>query len=291
MIHTIENEILSVSAETKGGELTSLKRKDTGIEYLWQGDPAYWSGRAYNLFPICGRLTEGKYTYKGQTYLMGSHGFVRNSEMTLVEKTDNSMTFRLTDSPETLAQYPFSFVFEVTYTIVKDKLIHRFAVKNTGNEDLIFTLGGHPGFNVPLGEEVPFEEWYLEFDEPCKPEYIVFSKACLCDGYAPYPLKEDKIMPLRHDMFDDDAIFLRGAANGVTLKSDRSSHGVYVTYPDMNHVGVWHKPKSDAPYVCIEPWRGVPSDDGKIDDFATKREMIRLAPDGEYTNDMEITLF
>ena len=291
MIYSIENEILSVSADTMGGELASVRRKDTGIEYLWQGDGTYWTGRAYNLFPICGRLTEGKYTYKGKTYEMGSHGFVRNSEMTLIEQTARSMTFRLTDSADTLGQYPFPFVFDVTYTIAENKLIHRFTVKNTGNEDLLFTLGGHPGFNVPLGEDIPFEEWYLEFDAPCKPEYIVFSAACLCDGYAPYALKNDRIMPLRHDLFDNDAIFLRNTAKAVTLKSDRSSHGVRVSYPDMNHVGVWHKPKTDAPYVCIEPWRGVPSDDGVIDDFDTKREMIRLAPNGTYENEMEITLF
>lgn len=291
MIYTIENELLSVSADTKGGELSSLKRKDTDIEYLWQGDASYWTGRAYNLFPICGRLTEGKYTYGGKTYEMGSHGFTRGSEMTLVAQTEDSMTFRLTESEETLAQYPFPFVLDVTYTIAENKLIHRFTVKNTGESELIFTLGGHPGFNVPLGDAVPFEEWYLEFDAPCKPEYIVFSPACLCDGYAPYELKKDRVMPLRHDMFDNDAIFLRNTAPGVTLKSDRSTHGVHVLYPDMNHVGVWHKPKTDAPYVCIEPWRGVPSDDGVIDDFATKREMIHLAPGAVYENAMEITLF
>ncbi|MBO5111154.1 MAG: aldose 1-epimerase family protein [Clostridia bacterium] len=291
MIYSIENEILSVSADTKGGELASVKRKDTGIEYLWQGDAAYWTGRAYNLFPICGRLTEGKYTYRGQTYEMGSHGFVRNSQMTLVEQTERSMTFRLTDSAETMAQYPFSFVFDVTYTLVENKLIHRFTVKNTGDDELLFTLGGHPGFNLPLGDDVPFEDWYLEFDAPCKPEYIVFSAACLCDGYAPYALKDDCVMPLRHDLFDNDAIFLKDTAKGVTLKSDRSTHGVHVAYPDMTHVGVWHKPKTDAPYVCIEPWYGVPSDDGVIDDFSTKRGMLRLLPGETYSTDMEIILF
>ena len=98
-------------------------------------------------------------------------------------------------------------------------------------------------------------------------------------------------MPLRHDLFDNDAIFLKDTAKGVTLKSDRSTHGVHVAYPDMTHVGVWHKPKTDAPYVCIEPWYGVPSDDGVIDDFSTKRGMLRLLPGETYSTDMEIILF
>lgn len=291
MIYTIENDILSVSVDTKGAELASVKRKDNGIEYLWQGDPAYWTGRAYNLFPICGRLNGGKYTYRGKTYEMGSHGFVRNSELTVVEQTPISLTFRLTDSAATREMYPFAFVYDVTYILDGDKLIHRYTVSNPGEDELIFTVGGHPGFNLPLGDDVPFEEWYLAFDAPCKPEYIVFSAACLCDGFAPYPLKDDRIMPLRHDLFDGDAIFLRGTGAGVTLRSDRSSHGVRLTYPDMPYVGVWHKPKTDAPYVCIEPWRGIPADDAAVDDLDTKKEMLKLTPGESYQNDMVITLF
>lgn len=291
MTYTIENDILSVTVDAKGAELASVKRKDSGIEYLWQGDAAYWTGRAYNLFPICGRLNDGKYTYRGKIYEMGSHGFVRNSELALAEQTESSLTFRLTDSESTRAIYPFSFDYNVTYILDGNKLVHRYTVKNPGDGELIFTVGGHPGFNVPLDRNSVFEDWYLEFDSSCKPEYIVFSSACLCDGFAPYPLKENRIMPLRHDLFDDDAIFLHNVAAGVTLKSDRSEHGVHVSYPKMNYVGVWHKPKTDAPYVCIEPWRGIPADDSAVDDLETKKEMLRLAPGEVYENDMVITLF
>ena len=63
MIQTIENEFLIVQINDTGAELVSLKSKKTGIEYLWQGDAKYWKGRSPVLFPICGRLYKGKYTF------------------------------------------------------------------------------------------------------------------------------------------------------------------------------------------------------------------------------------
>ena len=75
MIYTIENDSIRVQISDVGAELQSIVGKKDNTEYLWQGDAQYWSGRAYNLFPICGRLTDGKYTYQGKTYEMNLHGF------------------------------------------------------------------------------------------------------------------------------------------------------------------------------------------------------------------------
>lgn len=66
MNYTIFNDFLEVTVSDVGAELMSVKSKKDGTEYLWQGDPAFWAGRAYNLFPICGRLTEGRYTFKAR---------------------------------------------------------------------------------------------------------------------------------------------------------------------------------------------------------------------------------
>ncbi|HFU4208964.1 TPA: aldose 1-epimerase family protein, partial [Streptococcus suis] len=49
----LKNENLTVQFSELGGQIISIKDKD-GIEYLWQGDPTYWSGQAPVLFPICG---------------------------------------------------------------------------------------------------------------------------------------------------------------------------------------------------------------------------------------------
>ena len=80
MIYTIENEYLSVSVEDIGAQLKSIYHKKSETEFLWQGDPKYWKGRAYNLFPIVGRLYDGKYTYNGKTYELERHGFARGKK-------------------------------------------------------------------------------------------------------------------------------------------------------------------------------------------------------------------
>ena len=64
MLYTIENEQIRVEISDRGAEIMSIVGKKSGHEYLWQGDAKYWASRATVLFPICGRLTEGKYTYE-----------------------------------------------------------------------------------------------------------------------------------------------------------------------------------------------------------------------------------
>ena len=56
MLHTIENDFLRVSVDDTGAQLMAITAAD-GTEYLWNGDSAYWGGRAPNLFPYVGRLT------------------------------------------------------------------------------------------------------------------------------------------------------------------------------------------------------------------------------------------
>ena len=59
------------------------------------------------------------------------------------------------------------------------------------------------------------------------------------------------------------------------------SEGPPFSYPGFPYLGFWHKPKTEAPYLCIEPWHGLPSDEGVVDDLDTKHDMVRL-PAGLY---------
>ena len=62
MVIALKNNELEVQSKTFGGELSSIRSKE-GIEYLWQGDPEYWSGQAPVLFPICGSVRNGQVQY------------------------------------------------------------------------------------------------------------------------------------------------------------------------------------------------------------------------------------
>ena len=111
---SISNSFLHITAQTEGAELQSVRSAD-GTEYLWQGDPAYWEGRSPILFPYVARLTDGKYYLDGSVHQMRIHGFAPYSVFRLASCTDTEITFELSDTPESLIQYPRSFVFRITY--------------------------------------------------------------------------------------------------------------------------------------------------------------------------------
>ena len=277
MNYKLKNDLLTVEISDLGGELQSVNSGD--CEYLWQGDPTYWTGRAPLLFPICGRFFGGKYTYAGATYEMGTHGFLRRSVLSLVLGSDEKLVLNLCANEETRKQYPFDFSFTVTYTLSGNRLTVSVTVENTGNAVLPFAFGGHPGFNVPLDKKSDFSDWYLEFSKPCHPEELIFSDTCFDTGRTrPYALESDRKLPLRHSLFDIDGVFFSGTTGQVTLKSDTSDRSVTLYSPDFPYLGIWHKPRTDAPFLCIEPWCGLPSPDGKIEALEEKTNLFRLAP-------------
>ncbi len=291
MLYTIENSEIRVQISDMGAELQSICLKADGSEYLWQGDKTFWSGRAYNLFPICGRLSEGKYTYAGKTYEMNLHGFARKTVFEAVDQGPDSISFHLAASEASLAQYPFHFDLTLHYQLEGTGVRTTFIVKNLDERAMIFAVGGHPGFQVPLTKGEAFEDYYLEFDCPKPARAIVMSPTCYTTrATEPFALEGGKILPLRHDLFDNDAIVLQDMCKAITLKSKKSSKEVRLEYPDMNYLGLWHAPKTQAPYICIEPWYSVPAYDGEIDALETKRDMIHLNSGDTYENSYVISI-
>lgn len=291
MIYTIENEALKVQISDRGAELMSIQTKD-GTEYLWQGDEAYWGDRALNLFPYIARLTEGKYTLDGRTYHMDIHGFVKGSVLEVQEQEAGRIAFRLTQSEETLKQYPFDFVYRVRYELEGSRLSVVFSVENPNGRTMYFGIGGHPGFFVPMEEGLAFEDYYLQFDEEKNPVRVGISPTCFVDGNdREYPLAEGGKLPLAHSLFDDDAIVLRDMAKAVTIKSDRGSKAVRVEYPGMDYLGIWHMPHTDAPYVCIEPWSSLPSRQDVVEDLSTQPGLVHLPAGETYENRWVIRIF
>ncbi len=286
MIYTLKNNALTVNVSSVGAEIMSVTRD--GLEYMWQGDPKFWASRAPLLFPVCGRSFGGVYTHGGKTYELTNHGFARRQDFAAKQATDTELVLVTAATDETRAVYPFDFELTVIYRLEGDRLYSEVTVTNTGDVALPSTFGIHPGFNVPL-DNGSFEDWYLEFGEECTPNELVFSDTCFNTGKKrPYPLKDAKLLPLRHELFNIDAIFMDRIFPSVTLKSDKSERSVTVNFQGFPYMGVWHKPKSDAPYVCIEPWCGLPSFDGVVDDVMTKNDMLHLLPSHSHTYKYDI---
>ena len=146
--------------------------------------------------------------------------------------------------------YPFDFVLKIWHILEGDRVTTRFEIENTGDVILPATVGGHPGFNVPLGGEGSFEDYYLEFGKICSPDQIEISPRGLFTGKkTAYQLQNGNILPLSHKLFEIDGIFLSRMDSTVMLKSNKSERSVTLEYPDMPYLGVWHSAKSEAPFV------------------------------------------
>lgn len=291
MNHQIKNEKLTVNISDLGAQLLSVKTAD-GTEYLWQGDDAIWADHAPNLFPHIARLTTGRYTLEGKTYEMKSHGFAKDTVFAVEQESDTHILFRIGDDERTLAQYPYHFAFSVDYKLMGGKLSITYIVENKDGKTMYFGVGGHPGFNVPLEKGLAFEDYYLEFDCVKDALLVGMSEDCYVQGEnVPFPLEDGKRLALKHNCFDHDAIILTEMCRAVTLKSDKNSRAVKLTYPDMGYLGIWHRPFTEAPYVCIEPWTSLPARKDVVEDFATQPTLLSLEAGKIYENEYSIEIF
>ncbi|MCI8716021.1 MAG: aldose 1-epimerase family protein [Oscillospiraceae bacterium] len=291
MLYTIHNSDMTVTIDGLGAQLQSITAAG-GTEYLWSGDPAYWSSRAPILFPYVGRLTDDTYTCDGRAYQMTRHGFARRTEFSVLTQGKDHISLYMEDSEESRKLYPFAFRFDVSYVLEGNTLVIVYAVESRDGRTMFFGLGGHPGFRVPLEEGRAFTDYRLTFAQPCQPWQVLMSENYMISGReAPYPLENGVDLPLRHDLFDRDAIILKHFARSVTLSAGEGTRGLTLSCPRMRYLGIWHQPKTDAPYVCLEPWVSLPSREGVVEDLSQQFDLVSLEPRQRYENRWTVTVF
>lgn len=290
MIFTIFNEKLSVSVDSMGAQLRSVRGAD-GTEYLWQGDALYWADCSPVLFPYIARLYKNSYTYRGEAYNMSIHGFAAKCEFAAECVGDDSITLVLRESEKTLSQYPFRFELRITYRLSGSMLLVQNKVINKDTKLMPFAFGAHPGFNVPLDVGTSFEDYYLCFNEPCEPLRVGFTDELLISGKdSPYPLEDGRYIKLKHSLFDDDAIILRNMAKSVTLGCAKTNRSLTISFYGFDYFGIWHAPKTDAPYVCLEPWSSLPSRQGVVEELTEKADMLMLNAGEEFENEWLLSI-
>ena len=290
MIYTLKNSEMEVQVSSKGGELVSLRDTEQ-TEYIWIGDAAYWKRHAPQLFPCIGRLTNNQYSMDGALHEMGQHGFLRDYELTKVEESETSLHLQLQSDASTRQLYDREWIVDIFYTLCGKTLSVKFQVRNCDTRTMRFGYGIHPGFNVPLNPALRFEDYRLDFHEASIPKQMELTERyTISGGMHDYALEEGRYLPLQHSLFDHDAIILKDMPHTVTLGSQKDEKKVTVAFPDMPYLGIWHAPKTDAPFVCIEPWSSLPSTDGVIDEFETKPDFTTVEPEQTYTNRWSISI-
>ena len=272
MIYNLKNDKLTAEISSLGAELISVM-DNSGYEYIWQGDD--WQGHAPVLFPLCGRINGGKYTYRGKEYEMKLHGFAPSTEFTLVGKTDTSVTLEIAASDATRAEYPFEFRLTVCFTLDGSNLEARFTVDNLGDDALPYMIGWHPGFNLDGG--VGNTSYYLDFGNGCEPMlHPVIDRAWIAKNTVPFITKNGRYYVNDKELDDFDTLVLKNTNCEVTLASDIAPHSVKLTYSDnIPNFCVWRVPFKPTRFLCLEPWSNLPGDGTEPEDFDT-RDMVRL---------------
>lgn len=257
MRYVIENEEIKVEVESSGAELKSMLDKQTGVDYMWCADPAYYKRTSPNLFPLVGSLKDGRYSYDNQEYEMSQHGFARDMEWTPEKKSETELSFYLKSTAETLAKYPFAFELELNYKLTRKNLQVTWKVSNPSAKKMYFSCGGHPCFTCPIHGEADKTGYGYHFHVD---EDIVFTGLDVASGLM---LPQEKVLHLENgkaaftpEFFDDGALIV---ANNQTQKVslfDPSGRDYLTVSFDAPLFGLWSAEGKNAPYAAIEPWYG-----------------------------------
>lgn len=282
----LENDRIRIGVAEHGAELCSIYDKKRGHEVVWQADPAYWNRHAPVLFPFVGKVSGGVYRFHDTEYPMGQHGFARDMEFALEEVTDDSVRFALESDKETLRRYPFRFKLAITHRIEGNKVFVEWEVTNPSREEnLYFSIGGHPAFNCPADEGQRKDQYYIWFGGKDTLTYIMLDPVAeAADAKKPGTLTlKDSMMPVTMDLFDNDAfIFDGGQIEKIALCYPDKTPYVTIECKGFPSFGVWSKPHSDAPYICLEPWIGRVDNKGFTGELPEKFGEQCLAPGGTF---------
>lgn len=270
MEYRLENGALRLTLTDEGGKLTAIGN-GSGESFLWSGDPDYWDDRAPILFPFCGRCKDGVFLWQGKSYPMPIHGFLPHTHMEASVQGRNCVTFRLESNRQTLSVYPFDFILEIGYRL-EGSCVKVTADVRAGKTPLPFSLGAHPGFVLD-----GFGDYHLTFSSPCEPLSLEITEAGLLgQGRTPCPTDGDNTLILSPDRLGVCGLFLQSVTPDSVLWRKGGRHKIRIRFSDFETLGIWRP--DGAPFVCLEPWNGLPAGDGAATDLAHKPGTVYLAP-------------
>lgn len=284
----IASEGLTARINPFGAELSSLTDA-AGREYMTDADPAFWTGRAPLLFPIVGALVEDTLRVDGRAYRMPKHGFARRSAFRLTEQSAHRAVFRLEDSAETRASYPFAFALDMAFTLSGMTLAMEATIHNTGDAPLPFSFGYHPAFAWPLpgGADKAAHRVVFEHEEPQPIRQIEKATGLMQPEGVSSPVK-GRELALDPELFRADALIW------TELHSRRLAYGAEggawldVAFPDTPMLGIWQVP--GARYICIEPWQGHADPAGYSGEFRDKPGVVILPEGAGRSFRMDVTI-
>lgn len=282
---SISSGRLGATVSSLGAELVRLHTA-SGLELLWDGNPAVWAGRSPLLFPIVGQVKDDRITVGGAHYPLSRHGFARTSTFELVEALPSRCLWRLRSSDATRARYPFAFQLDVAYEVAGDRLTMSATVANEGDGPMPASFGFHPAFRWPLQPDAPREPHEIHFGKP-EPAPLRRLADGLLGGTVPSPVQGDRLA-LADSLFVHDALIWDRLQSRSLTYGGASGPRLRLDFPRMPHLGIWTKP--GAGFVCLEPWQGYASPAGFDGELTDKPGIVMLAPGATRLFELSVTV-
>ena len=244
----LSNSELTATINSFGAELISLK-SNSNREYIWEGNPDYWGKHSPILFPIVGSLKNNSYRYNNSIFHLPRHGFAREMDFDIIEQSNEKVVFSLKETAATLEKYPFKFELQISYTLTNSELKIGFNVINNNSFSMPFSIGAHPAFAIANN----FENYELLFE---KSENLIVSKLendLISNTAYKLPI-ENNSLPLTYSLFENDALIFKTIESKSVTICENEIPFLKVHFNDFPSLGIWTK--SQAPFICIEPWIG-----------------------------------
>lgn len=269
---TITNAVISATINPKGAELVSLINQATQIDYMWSADPAFWGKSSPVLFPIIGSVKDDTFIYEGAEYHLPRHGFARECIFEVENQAEDSVTFLLKSDEASLKVFPFLFELRLHYVVDGNQLHVKYEVRNTGDTEMFFSVGGHPAFKVPFVDGTTYKDYYLEFNNQEDLMRWPLTRDGLIEASPEKLPVENSRIPLTKELFYQDAlVFKHLQSDSVKLKSDKTPHQLQFDFKGFPFLGIWAAKNAD--FVCIEPWCGI-ADSANHNQQLTEKEGI-----------------
>ncbi|ATE63178.1 aldose 1-epimerase family protein [Rhizorhabdus dicambivorans] len=286
-VHRIGSDRLTAEICETGAELQRLTDA-AGRDWLWDGDPAFWTGRAPILFPIVGTLNRDRFRWRGESHGLPRHGFARRRDFTLAERDGDALVLRLDPDEATRAVWPFDCSLEMIFTIRAATLTMTARVTNSGADPMPASFGFHPALRWPLPGEQGKAGHVIRFDRP-EPALVrrLDADGLLDPEPRPTPIEGDTLR-LDDGLFAEDALILDRLESRRLAFEGPAGTRATIDFQGMPHLGLWTKP--GAGYICIEPWQGHSDPAGFHGEIGEKPGMVMIPPGGQRLFSMAITI-
>lgn len=270
-VWTLENYRYQITVNAAGGELSQIRDKLTGREWLWKPAPGVWNNSATQLFPVVGALVHEGIWVAGQFLALPAHGFLRQQAFDCIENGLNRLLLEARATSDTFGVWPWHWRVQLRLRLHADGLSVTQHVFNDGDQPFWYSVGWHPGFALPVASE---SGWYVQFGERAvRGPFPTRDRTLVTD----VPVQTASVFQLTRDAFSAGAVYFGDCRQQqVRVCSPGGQCVMMLETSEHDWLALWGIPSSDL--LCIEPLAGTtdaPDFDGEIEN---KRGIRQLAP-------------